>query len=232
MKTKLIMLISMIISLSAFAQGHKTVSDSSSSEFRINTVFGCNHGHPRIPLGYFFELNGGYTRFSDKNVFLPGISMGIILDHHWSIGMAGSFIGNPHGLHFHNVYYDSAGNEEKGAHLMGAYGGLLLEYTLLPQSRVHVSFPLLIGMGYMYWYNSDYEGSSGTFPFNHTSHNISSDNFFVIEPGVKLEFNLAKILRLGLAVSYRYTPDLDLQSVSPYLINQFTARLSLRLGKF
>jgi len=232
MKTKLIILISLLVSLSAFSQGRKAVSDSSASDFKMNTVFGCSHGHPGIPVGYFIELNGGYTRFSDRNIFLPGLSMGIILDHHWTIGMTGSFIGNTNGLYFNNVYFDSVKFEEKGAHLMGGYGGLLLEYTLLPQSRVHVSFPLMIGMGYMYWYNSDYEGKSGTFPFNHTSHTIASDNFFVIEPGVKLEFNLAKVLRLGLAVSYRYTPDFDLQSVSPELINQFTARLSLRLGKF
>lgn len=232
MKTKFILIISLAISLSASAQGQKSVSDSSSANFRMNTLFGCRHDNHKVSVGYFLELNAGYTRFSDKNVFLPGLSMGIILDHHWTIGMTGSILGNPYGLYFNNVYFDSLSKENKGAHLVGGYGGLLLEYTLFPKSTVHVSFPLMIGLGYMGWYNSDYDGGTVSFPFNQNYHIVAGDSFFVVEPGVKLELNLAKILRMGIGISYRYTPDFDLKSVSPDLINQFTARLSLRLGKF
>jgi len=61
---------------------------------------------------------------------------------------------------------------------------------------------------------------------------ISRDRFFVIEPGVRVECNVVKSLRIGLGISYRYTPDLKLKNTSSDLINQFTAKLSLRFGKF
>ena len=61
---------------------------------------------------------------------------------------------------------------------------------------------------------------------------MSGDHFFVIEPGVKVECNVIKALRIGIGISYRYTPDLDLKYTSSDLINQFTAKLSLRFGKF
>jgi hypothetical protein len=40
------------------------------------------------------------------------------------------------------------------------------------------------------------------------------------------------MLRIGLGISYRYAPDLDLKNTSSNLINQFTGKLSLRFGKF
>jgi hypothetical protein len=58
------------------------------------------------------------------------------------------------------------------------------------------------------------------------------DGFFVVEPGVRIECNVVKSLRIGLGISYRYTPYLKLLNTSPGLINQFTAKLSLRFGKF
>ena len=36
------------------------------------------------------------------------------------------------------------------------------------------------------------------------------DAFFVIEPAVELEFNLARFFRLAATVSYRYTSDINL----------------------
>lgn len=234
MKTKLIILICLVCSLSAFAQGQKASSDSSSSPYKIKTLFGCNHGSCKIPMGYFIEMDAGYTRFGHHNVMLPGISMGLILDHHWSVGMTGSFIGNPRGLRFHHTHTDSTGEEgKKSRDLRGGFGGALVEYTLFPQSRVHVSFPLMIGCGYLYWSQVHYKDNTGTFPDSDDHHHYNrGDHFFVVEPGVKLEVNLAKAFRLGLGISYRYAPDLDLKHAPDDLINQFTAKLSLRFGKF
>jgi hypothetical protein len=69
--------------------------------------------------------------------------------------------------------------------------------------------------------------------FSHWNQDIiSSDHFFVVEPGVRVECNVVKSLRIGLGISYRYTPDFDLKHTSHELLNQFTAKLSLRFGKF
>jgi hypothetical protein len=233
MKKLLFIAICWACSLAVFAQDAQQPSASSGSP-ELKTIFGNGKGTCKIPMGYFIELNGGYTQFDNKSVFLPGISVGMILDHHWTVGATGSFIGNWGGVRYNDIYYDSAAQQMHGADLKGGYGGLLLEYTLFPNSRVHVAFPLMIGGGYMFYSNDQHHHDSAFYdPHNgrHGDH-ISSDNFFVIEPGVKVEFNIIKYMRVGLGVTYRYSPDVDLKNTPENIINQFTGRLSLRFGKF
>jgi hypothetical protein len=236
MKKITIMLICCASALAVSAQDTQTTTPSKGTN-EIQTIFGHCTGTCKIPLGFFIEMNGGYSMFGSKSAFLPGMSMGMILNHHWTIGATGSFIGNSHGVAQKNIYYDSTQSKMRGADLEGGYGGLLLEYILLPNSKVHVAFPLMIGGGFMGYTNSGHHNDSIIFnnsskEFHHGHNYISSDHFFVIEPGVRLEFNMLKSLRLGLTLSYRYSPDFKLQNTSADLINQFTAKLSLRLGKF
>jgi hypothetical protein len=236
MKKILGLLLGIALSFPAFSLESDTTKQKSANEYHLKTVFG-NHGHHcNIALGYFLELNGGYTQFGAKNVFLTGIQMGLILNHHWTFGLAGSFIGNSRNLFYEDIYYSEKDFQIHGAYLGGGYGGVLFEYTLLPRSVVHISFPLIVGGGYMYYQEGNFHHDS---LFNsHNHHNnfhsnvISGDYFFVIEPGVKVEFNIFRKLRLGLGVSYRYTPDLKLENNPSDLINQFTGRLTLRFGKF
>jgi hypothetical protein len=234
MKKITIMLICWASALAVFAQDTQTTTQSTGTN-EIQTIFRHCSGTCKIPLGYFIEMDGGYTMFGSKSAFLPGMSMGMILDHHWTIGATGSFIGNPDGVHQKNIYYDSTESKMHGANLKGGYGGLLLEYTLLPNSKVHVAFPLMIGGGSMEYIRSCHHHDS-TFSENSDKefHHgfISHDRFFVIEPGVRLEINMIKSLRLGLGISYRYSPDFKLENTSADLINQFTAKLSIRFGKF
>ena len=234
MKKIMIILICWASTLAVFSQDTLPAKVSTRSN-EMHTLFKKGNGSCKVPLGYFFELNGGYSQFGHKSVFLPGMSLGVILNHHWTIGVTGNFIGDHNGMHFNNIYYDSATMSMHGANLSGGYGGLLLEYILLPRSRVHIVFPLMIGYGSMYYSNQTHHRDS-TFSFNshHEWHHgyISKDGFFVVEPGVRVEFNVVKSLRVGLGISYRYTPDLKLKNTSPDLINQFTAKLSVRLGKF
>jgi hypothetical protein len=232
MKIKLIILIFLTCSLQLFAGKGLVSSDSASSGYKINSLFGKSNGEEKITWGFFIEFNTAYTQFSHNNVFLPGLSVGLIVNHHWTVGLTAIFIGNPHGLHFHNIYYDSTAKKMRGADLRGGYGGALLEYTLFPKSRFHISFPLIIGGGYMYYCPTRYNNSTGSLPPKYYRDIISRDNFFVIEPGVRMEVNIASIFRIGLGLSYRYSPDFKLLNTSSSLINQFTTTLSLRLGKF
>jgi hypothetical protein len=223
-----------VLVIPAFSQDTISGSSSSSSEdYSIRTIFGNRKNSVKIPLGYFLELNGAYTQFAhNKNVFMPGISMGLILDHHWTIGMSGSFIGNHNGIFYRNIYYNEKTGEIAGAHLHGGYGGALFEYTLLPESVVHVSFPLVVGMGYMYYSNEEFHPSDLRYYQNWHHSTIDNDYFFVVEPGIKAEFNVVKALRIGVGISYRYTPDLELKHTPDDLVNQFNASLSFRIGKF
>jgi hypothetical protein len=232
MKKIIFLFLAFAMVIPVFSQEKQTTETKSFDELQMKTLFGNKEHKRHITLGYFVEMNAGYTQFDTKDVFLPGLNFGMILNHNWAIGLSGSFVANTNYLYFSDIYYDEYTKQMSEARLGGAYGGLLIEYILLPRSVVHVSFPLMIGGGYMAYYNDDLYYTSG-YPYNYYEHQaIDDDGFFVIEPGVKAEFNIIKKLRLGVGVSYRYTPDLDLVNTPSDLINQFTGRLSIRFGKF
>ena len=218
--------------LAGFAQDTQP-SGASTRTNEIRTIFNQGSGKCKIPMGYFIELDGGYSHFGHKSVFLPGISAGIILNHHFTIGLTADFFNTQEGSHRHPSDNDSTSTRKHGGSLRGGYGGLLLEYILFPQSKIHVSFPLIIGAGMVYHSHGVRLGDS-TFSQNEWSHNNFShgEHFFVIEPGVKLELNVVKNLRIGLGISYRYSPERNHLITSPDLLNQLTGKLTFRFGKF
>ena len=218
--------------LAVFAQDTQPSSVSAGTN-EIHTIFKQGNGSCKIPLGYFIELGGGYSHFGHKSVFLPGISAGIILNHHFTIGLTADFFNTPERSHHHPSDNDSASDRRHGGSLQGGYGGLLLEYTLFPQSKIHVSFPLIIGAGMVDHQHGERPGDSILSQKEWSHHNFShGEHFFVIEPGVKLELNVVKNFRIGLGISYRYSPERNHMVTSPDLLNQLTGKLTLRFGKF
>jgi hypothetical protein len=233
MKKIVFVFVSLVMTFSAFSQGDHPTELKPDDDPQIKTLFGDGSHKKPIPLGYFFEMNAGYTQFGGKNVFLPGINIGMIVNHNWSVGLAGSLIGNPGNLFIENIYHTETGSAMLGAYLVGGYGGGLLEYTAFPRSVVHFSVPVIIGAGYFaylddYYFDKDYYHNGSSMNFNTIDYNVC----FVIEPGIKAEFNIIKKLRFGVGVSYRYSPNFELENTSTELLNQFTGRVSLRFGKF
>ena len=215
-----------------FAQ-NKQATRSVSDTNVFHTLFHKGDGTHKIPLAYFIEMNGAYSHIGHQSVFIPGMSMGIILDRHWTVGVTGNFIASSHEYHHHADNDSISPEKHDNSSTIGGYGGLLLEYTLFPQSKFHVSFPLTIGGGYLvraqHLNSGDSAYSNNSWSHYHFSH---GDGFFVLEPGVKLEMNVIKNLRVGLGISYRYSPNMDHNNNSPEVIDQFTVRLGFRLGKF
>jgi hypothetical protein len=227
MKRILIILACWAGALSIFAQDNQTSTTSISSK-EFHTLFSNGDGTHKIPMGYFFEFNGGYTHFGKRSEFLPGMSMGMILNHHWTIGVTGNFLPSSDGNMYHHKGNDTVYDGRHHNSFSGGYGGLLLEYTLLPASRFHLSFPLTIGGGYTnHTHYGDVNDSTDTKKwFHHTAH------YFVVEPGIKLAVNVVKHLQIGLTLSYRYSPENNHTITSPDLLNQLTGKLSFRFGKF
>jgi hypothetical protein len=98
-------------------------------------------------------------------------------------------------------------------------GGLKLEYVVMPQSAIHCSFNLMIGggsaradsanhkydrqrsmMGYHYGYDP-----YGYYSSDLKKPNFTRSNFMVIQPGVELEANLFKYVKLFAGANYRFT---------------------------
>jgi hypothetical protein len=217
---KLTLLFAMIL-LAVVAKAQDEIKNPSED---LNTVFGKSGN---IKLGWYVGFDGGYTKFDTKDVWLGGISAGMVINNTFTIGGWGrSFIHNQ-GMFYPEVTGTS------GAYLDGGYGGLLIEYILMPRSAIHVSFPLLIGGGNVSYVNDeDNNYCENNWESYDDDQILDKDDFFVIEPGVRAELNILKFMRLNAGISYRYTAGVDLINTSANLMNNFNATIGLRFGKF
>ena len=194
----------------------------------MQTIFGKDH---QPSVGWFVGLESAYTQFDERDVWMGGINFGMILDHHLSMGLTGR------GWYERDKMFYPQLTDTTGAYLEGGYGGLLLEYTLFPESVVHLSFPVLIGAGgasyvsekeYMEW--DDNEWDDNEWDSHHEV--LDTDVFFVIEPAVNAEVNILRFMRLYAGVGYRYTSGFQMINTSDNLMNNFTAKVGLKFGKF
>jgi|WetSurSiteA1Bulk_404760.scaffolds.fasta_scaffold11705_1 hypothetical protein len=220
MKKILLLFISLMASLSIQAQtGTKTDTTGKGSD-EIQTLF-TKTGQ----LGWWLSADFVWTKFDSRDVYLAGMSGGIIINHSFSLGLAGYGILNSQNLKYSGI------NDTADVYLYGGYGGLKLEYRIMPLKIVNIAFPLLIGGGgltYSTWGMDNMHGN------NHDNSDFSYawDSFFVIEPGVMVGVNLLKFMRLDAGISYRFAPGLDLPRTDGNLINSFNASISLKFGRF
>jgi hypothetical protein len=170
-----------------------------------------------------------YTRVMDQDAMLVGVRGGWLINHRLTIGLAGQGQVVP----VKNAGYDAhliANGEtlQNTSRLYMGYGGLLIEPIIAYRSPVHVSLPLIIGAGGLgYSWNGDFQEG-----FNPRNHRDDGQAFFVVEPGVELEFNLIPLVRLGVGASYRYTSDLDLPATPKDALRGVNAGVSLKIGRF
>lgn len=198
---------------------------NSSDDGEIETLF---KGFDKdVKIGFYGSPDFGWTQIDGRNTYLMGLSGGVIINHNFTIGLAGKGIVNSHDLWFDNV------QDSIGAYLYGGYGGLKLEYKLLPKSPIHLSFPLLVGAGglvYSNWSLDNYQEYDED--LDEPEHTLDTDGFFVIEPGVMIEVNVLKFMRLNAGVSYRYASQINLMNTSNGLLNNYNVNFALVFGKF
>lgn len=192
----------------------------------VRTIFSKNKSN-----GGYGAFTMSYSNIGGYDALVTGGRGAFIFDHTLAIGLGGyGFVNN---LNYNYYHHD----RENPLSLAGGYGGLLIEPIVAGKSPVHVSFPILIGGGgvtLVDMYSWDYWGNP------HYGNEYAYDAFFVIEPGVELEFNLARWFRLAAAVSYRYTSDIELYRTDSEISHQygkdalrgFNYGLTFKFGKF
>lgn len=192
-----------------------TLTTSAQSDKEMQTLFKQGeityggYGGPRVAL----------SSFNGKNTWLVGGRGGVIFNSSFAVGGAGYGIANS--PQFTNI------DDNEVAYLEGGYGGLLLEYILLPNKLVHLSFPVVIGAGGLLY--SDTRAMDGV-DFDKSI--IASTAFFVLEPGVELEINITSFMRFGAGVSYRYTNGMSLPNTPSNSFNALSVNASLKFGSF
>lgn len=141
----------------------------------------------------------------------------------FGIGLAGYAVQGPSTLD------NTLGTDHR---LAGGYGGFHMEYNFNPNNFLHLSFPLLIAGGGMTYVDQQLNN------LDPNRVNVDAQAVFVLEPGVTLEMNVIKYLKVGLDLSYRYTSDTELnyesgaQILDSNGLNGLSAGITIKLGIF
>jgi hypothetical protein len=142
------------------------------------------------PVG-FGDLTAKLTRINDSFGVFVGVETGWIIDNRFAIGTGGHILAKNIRLR-HGVTWDLG------------YGGLVIEYILVPLEPVRFSVQSLIGAGAL-TYSGDYDANEGGW-HGHV--------LFVAEPAVSVTANVLQTTRIALEVSYRSVDGVDRKGIS------------------
>jgi opacity protein-like surface antigen len=219
MKKIIFTLIAVMIFMATNAQEEIKSNPQKDKNDDLQTIFTSTER-----VGWWVSPDFAWTQIDGRDAYLGGLSSGIIINHSFSIGLAGYGIMNSHNFKYSGI------NDTADVYLYGGYGGLRLEYRLNPTKMINIGFPLLIGGGgltYSTWGQNNWYSTN-----NNDNYAYAWDGFFVIEPGVVIGFNLLKFMRLDLGMSYRYAPGIELPKTDSNLFNSLSVGLSLKFGRF
>ncbi len=205
----------MLLILAAWAVFAFSQDDFEYNNDEVQTIFSKGRSN-----GAYGAFSIGYSEIDGKDALVTGARGAFILDHSLAIGIGGyGFIND---LDYDHVFH----GRRYGYSLAGGYGGFFIEPIIAPRKPVHISFPILFGIGGVSliedngsWWDDDF-------------YDLDSDAFLVFEPAVEVEFNLTKFLRTAASVSYRFTSDIELYDTDENVLNGLTMGLVFKLGKF
>ena len=189
--------------------------DSTRKHDEFKTLFG--HNRPRGAYGAFTM---GYSEIQSKQAIIFGGKFEWIAGHSFGFGFGGNG--------FINEYHYDA-NIGRNVFLTGGYGGLYLEPIFMPNFPVHLSFPLLLGVGGISYITKEIQ-------FNHNMIE-DSEAFLIAEPSAEIELNITRNFRLALGATYKFTTPFDIgtngtASVGSKSIEGWSYMMTFKFGRF
>ncbi len=151
-----------------------------------------------------------YSQIALQRAMIGGLGGGVIINKKFSVGVVYSMSINKIPLPV------SVGSGK----LQMNWGGLLMEYTLWPLQKIHLTFPLSVGAGRLEITGNSSVAAKG------------NPNFLFAEPGMTIEANIWKYAKLGIGTSYRYVANVNYFSLSQRDLSGFAAVISLKFGMF
>src|SRR5690606_14207081 len=176
--------------------------------------------------GGFFAPGVRITEVNDQTTLMVGGQLARVLGHQFNIGAVINVM-----LTDNEAFTYSLGPSPflpPTRYLEMGYAGLLLEPVFFDRSVIHFSVPTIVGVGvgstnyYRIWEQGYYDY------YGHRS-----DMFFVLEPGLNAELNVARALRFFAGGSYRFVMDSDLlHNNSDAQLSGFSFNVGLKVGWF
>lgn len=192
------------------------IIDHSNDDFKSLLGNKGSHG------GYLsIDITGGVM--DGNQVFEAGGRLGWIINHSFAFGLAGYGFAQ-------NIVADPEVNHELD--LAGGYGGLLVEPIIWSKQIVHLSIPMVVGIGGAGKNYSSSGYSYETQTYIPESSYGETDVFFMLRPGAEVEVNLSRFFRISLGAYYHHALGFELEDVNPNALNGFTGGISFKFGWF
>ena len=171
--------------------------------------------------GGYAALTNKFTNIGGDYANLAGFYGGWFVNHRLLIGVGAAASTND--LHVPQQF-----STEPNQRRTWQYGqfGLTTEYVMSSDKPIHLAFHLFSGAGFTLQYERR--------EWDHNERNNTSDeNWFVVaEPGVQLEINLFKWMRLSPGISYRATFGSDGRGLDDSDLSGLSYNATLKLGRF
>jgi hypothetical protein len=172
--------------------------------------------------GGYGAVTNQFTTIRGKFANISGLYGGWFINHRFMIGAALASTTN-------NVHVPQQYSADPLRSLSYEYGqfGLMTEYVVASDKPVHLVFNLFSGAGFTLQYERN--------TFHNTSYpeNVHDQNwFFVAEPGVQVEMNLFKWMRVSPGISYRRSFGSNGIGLDDKDISGLSYSATLKFGKF
>ena len=166
----------------------------------------------------FGALDIKLTDIASKQAMVVGAYGGVIVNKQVMLGLGGYGFTS-------SINVTREGGEEVS--LEGGYGGMMLGFIIAPREIVHVTVPLFLGAGSFHTLNEQID-------FNNFPREIilESSSFAVIEPGLQLELNISKNVRLNLGASYRLIQGSNLRGIKDADLSNWAGNVTVKIGRF
>jgi hypothetical protein len=159
----------------------------------------------------------GYTSVNGDPALVMGGRGGWLINHRLVLGGGGVGVTNRLAV--------PAGSTPADAdhQLTFGYGGFWAEYIVFPNQLVHGSVGMLVGGGGITYHRFRGQGPAA---------DDENDAVFVFEPGVSVELNVIRFMRVALFANYRIVSGVDLAGLDNAAISGFSAGTMLKFGVF
>ena len=184
----------------------------------IRTVFNESKGS-----GGYGALTNKFTAIDGEFANMVGIYGGWYVNHSFLIGVSAAATTN----HIAVPIEYSVNPLQNMSYMLGQVGAVT-EYVVGSNNKVHVAFSLFTGAGFTAQYER-YDWHDNDFDLDHEH---DENWFFVAEPGIQVEVNLARWMRFSPGVSYRAAFNSDAPGLSDSALSDMSYNLTLKFGKF
>lgn len=170
----------------------------------------------KVVHGVYGGLSMHYGTIKNKDTYGSSFKVAYVANKQFEIGFIGT-----------GFYADlnTRGVSNSDNDLVVVYGGLHIEPIVFHQSKVNLSFPLLIGAGAV--------GLLEERIYNdYVIKDEAWEAVFVIEPGVNVLYSINRYAQLEAGFKHRFSSNIDFENSTISRINGFSVGVGVKIGVF